>query len=248
MSAVGEAWLFSLADAHIISKTSSFGKLGALLAAHWDSGRPGWLAWLAAVAAVAASSCGAPAQRGKSCARCSLPLSSLHRLPPGRIPCGSCTRALGAAAPAAHLSAARHQLQQAPRDCTSWLHLWQRASPPIPPSRRRCVHHQQQVAALAERVLVPRRPAGPGGQLGGRLRRRPGTCWMRLLWAAHGGGRPRAGEQARSRARGVGASSWRQCTNPTLAHQGCHTGLAGAPRLKFVRTLTSFTALGSPPS
>jgi hypothetical protein len=37
MSAAGEAWLFSLADAHVISEQSSFGKMGALLSAHWDS-------------------------------------------------------------------------------------------------------------------------------------------------------------------------------------------------------------------
>jgi hypothetical protein len=54
MSAVGEAWLFSLADAHIISKTSSFGKLGALLAAQWDSGRP-----CCCASAAAARGCGA---------------------------------------------------------------------------------------------------------------------------------------------------------------------------------------------
>ena len=34
-SAAAEAWLFSLADAHVISQDSSFGRLGALLSGQW---------------------------------------------------------------------------------------------------------------------------------------------------------------------------------------------------------------------
>jgi hypothetical protein len=35
--AAGEAWLFSLADFHIISFESAFGRMGAMLASNWES-------------------------------------------------------------------------------------------------------------------------------------------------------------------------------------------------------------------
>jgi hypothetical protein len=37
MAAAGEMWLFSLADMHIITKGSSYGRVGAMLAASWQN-------------------------------------------------------------------------------------------------------------------------------------------------------------------------------------------------------------------
>jgi hypothetical protein len=37
MAAAGELWLFSLADLHVISKGSSYGRVGAMLAASWQN-------------------------------------------------------------------------------------------------------------------------------------------------------------------------------------------------------------------